>query len=70
MKQIAKTNEAVGMKYRFTVDGGGKGLFVLSKGKSYGNALITFYHRLPMGINYTSFGLRYQNIFVTSHLLN
>ena len=50
--------------------GEGNGYFVLSTGKSSGNALVVYYWKLPMGRNDTRFGLIYQNILVRFHALN
>ena len=70
VKQIVKMNEAVGMKNNITMDGGGKRLVRHFKGKSSGNVLVLLYRQLPMGIKYTSFGVKYQKFLVGWHLLN
>ena len=71
MNQMAKMNEAVGMKNRLLWwMGEGSGLFVLSKVKSSGNVLVAFYRKLTLGIKDTRFGVKYQNVLVVQHLLN
>ena len=50
--------------------GKGNGYFVLSKVKSYGNALVVFYQKLPIGRKGTRFVDIYQNILIIWHLLN
>ena len=57
VKQMAKTNEAVGMKNRIDKSGGGGNTqFVLLQGTSSGNILGPFYQKLPIGLKDTSFG--------------
>ena len=62
-------NEAVGMKNRVTMDGGGKELVLHSKGNSSGNVLISFSWQLPMGRKDISFGVKHQNLLVVWNLL-
>ena len=50
--------------------GEGSGWFILSEGKSYGNVLVAFYQKLPMGRKDKIFGVKYQNLLVTRQLLN
>ena len=35
-----------------------------------GNSLVALYRKLPMGRKDTGFGVKYQNLFLTRHLLN
>ena len=63
-KQMAKMNEAVGMKNFSRWMGEGNGWFVLSEGKSSGNVLVAFYQQFPMGRKGTSFGVKNQKLFV------
>ena len=70
MQQMEKMNEVVGMMNRIMMDVEGKRLVVLSTVESYRNELFLFYRQLRRGINYTSFGVRYQYILVRWDPLN
>ena len=60
-----KMNEAVCMKNRVTLNGGGKRKAKSSQGKSSGNVLGVFYRLLPMGRKDSSFGVNYPKVLVS-----
>ena len=46
------------------------GQLVLPKRTSYGNVLVLFYWQLPLGRNYTSFGVKYPNVLLSMKIRN
>ena len=58
-------NEAVCMKNRVTLNGGGKRQVKKLKGKSSGNVLGVFYRLLPMGRKDASFGVEHPKVLVS-----
>ena len=67
-KTDGKINEAVSMKNRVTLNGGGKRKVKSSQGKSSGNVLGVFYRMLPMGRKDASFGVKYPKVLVSMRI--
>ena len=63
MKQMARMNEAVGMKNHVTMDGGGKRIVRSFIRREFWKSIGLFYQQLPLGRKDTSFGGEYQKIF-------
>ena len=71
VKQMKKTNQAVGEKNCLDKSGGGVNIqFVILEGKSSLNVLVEFYLQLPMGLKDTTFGRELKHLAIRRHELN